>query len=128
MKVWVVRGWLVRSIFDCNFTAGGHNRIYEYVPKNEVWIDDALSSIEKKFREDLYYRLNVISINLPPLRSRKEDLPLLVNHFMSLYSKENHKKIKSVSDDTMQILINTFVPRLFKPGFLVAVFADLRLE
>ncbi len=61
---------------------------------------------EKKFREDLYYRLNVISINIPPLRSRKEDLPLLVNHFMSLYSKENHKKIKRVSDETMQVLMN----------------------
>lgn len=61
---------------------------------------------DKKFREDLYYRLNVISINIPPLRNRKEDLPLLVNHFMSLYSKENHKKIKRISDDTMQILMN----------------------
>ena len=61
---------------------------------------------DKKFREDLYYRLNVISINIPSLRSRKEDLSLLVNHFMNLYSKENHKKIKRVSDDTMQILMN----------------------
>jgi two-component system response regulator AtoC len=57
---------------------------------------------DKKFREDLYYRLNVISINIPPLRSRKDDLPLLVRHFMSLYSKENNKKIKNVSDDTMR--------------------------
>jgi Response regulator containing CheY-like receiver, AAA-type ATPase, and DNA-binding domains len=62
--------------------------------------------VEKKFREDLYYRLNVISINIPPLRTRKDDLSSLVNHFMNLYSKENHKKIKSVSDDTMQILMN----------------------
>lgn len=61
---------------------------------------------DKRFREDLYYRLNVISINIPPLRNRKDDLPLLVNHFMNLYSKENHKKIKSVSDDTVQILMN----------------------
>lgn len=62
--------------------------------------------IEKRFREDLYYRLNVISISIPPLRNRKDDLPLLVDHFIKLYSKENHKKIKSVSESTMKILIN----------------------
>lgn len=61
---------------------------------------------EKKFREDLYYRLNVISINIPPLRKRKDDLPLLVDHFMNTYSKENHKKIQAVSQDTLAILMN----------------------
>ena len=61
---------------------------------------------DKKFREDLYYRLNVISIDIPSLRNRKDDLPLLVNHFMNLYSKENHKKIKYVSDNTMKTLTN----------------------
>ncbi|MBI5144546.1 MAG: sigma-54-dependent Fis family transcriptional regulator [Candidatus Omnitrophica bacterium] len=61
---------------------------------------------EKKFREDLYYRLNVISINIPPLRKRKDDLPLLVDHFMNLYSKENHKKINAVSQETLAILMN----------------------
>jgi transcriptional regulator with PAS, ATPase and Fis domain len=62
--------------------------------------------IEKKFREDLYYRLNVISINVPPLRKRKDDIPLLANHFLHLYSKENHKKLRSISGDTMDILVN----------------------
>ena len=61
---------------------------------------------EKKFREDLYYRLNVISITIPPLRTRKDDLPLLVNHFMDLYSKENHMKVKQVSEETMATLMN----------------------
>lgn len=60
---------------------------------------------EKKFREDLYYRLNVISIFVPPLRNRKVDLPLLVNHLIGLYSKENHKKIDGVSKETMDILM-----------------------
>ena len=61
---------------------------------------------DKKFREDLYYRLNVISINIPPLRKRKDDLTLLISHFMNLYSKENHKKIKSVSDHTIKTLMS----------------------
>ena len=61
---------------------------------------------EKKFREDLYYRLNVISINIPPLRKRKQDLSLLVSHFINMYAKENHKKIEGVSQDTFTILTN----------------------
>lgn len=61
---------------------------------------------EKRFREDLYYRLNVISINIPPLRERREDVPFLVEHFIKSYSKENFKEIKGISKDTLSILIN----------------------
>ena len=68
--------------------------------------DIAKAVIDKKFREDLFYRINVISLDVPPLRERAEDLPLLVQHFVSFYSKENHKKIKGISQEALDALIN----------------------
>ncbi|MFH1594737.1 MAG: sigma-54 dependent transcriptional regulator [Candidatus Omnitrophota bacterium] len=66
---------------------------------------------EKRFREDLYYRIDVICIDVPPLRERMEDLPLLVNHFINLYAKENHKKIQGIGEDTLKVLIDYNWPR-----------------
>ncbi|MFQ6038960.1 MAG: sigma-54-dependent transcriptional regulator, partial [Candidatus Aminicenantales bacterium] len=59
---------------------------------------------EKRFRQDLFFRLNVIKITLPPLRERKEDIPLLVKHFLNIYSKENNKEITGVSEDVLELL------------------------
>jgi DNA-binding NtrC family response regulator len=61
---------------------------------------------EGKFREDLFYRLNVITIDLPPLRSRREDIPLLVNHFMEFYTKENAMGPRRLSADALRALID----------------------
>jgi len=61
---------------------------------------------EKKFRPDLFFRFNVIKIELPPLRERKEDIPLLVKHFLDIYNKENKKEIVGVTEDVMEIFEN----------------------
>jgi two-component system NtrC family response regulator len=59
-----------------------------------------------KFREDLFYRLNVIRIHIPPLRERKEDIPPLVRHFISLYNRESGKNIQGVDNLTMKLLLS----------------------
>ena len=57
------------------------------------------------FREDLFYRLNVIPVKVPPLRERKEDIPPLVNHFIEKYSREYNKEIKKISPYAMSLLV-----------------------
>jgi two-component system response regulator PilR (NtrC family) len=63
-----------------------------------------------EFREDLYYRLNVIPIHLPPLRERKEDIPLLINHFISKYAQLFGKEIRDISSYAMELLTNYAFP------------------
>ena len=59
---------------------------------------------EGRFREDLFYRLNVFPITLPPLRQRKDDIPLLVQHFVAKFNKKIGKKIETVSRETLNLL------------------------
>ena len=61
---------------------------------------------EGKFRDDLYYRLNIVSINLPPLRARRQDIPGLIDYLLAKINLDLHKKIIGVSDEVMEIFMN----------------------
>lgn len=63
-----------------------------------------------QFREDLYYRLGVVKLHIPPLRERKEDIPLLVNHFIEKYSKMYSRRIKGISSEAMKLLLSYNFP------------------
>ncbi len=66
--------------------------------------------LEGRFREDLYYRLNVISIHLPPLRERREDIPLLVDHFLKKYAQKLGKNIEGISEFALKALMEYDFP------------------
>ncbi|MBU1076053.1 MAG: sigma 54-interacting transcriptional regulator, partial [Spirochaetes bacterium] len=61
---------------------------------------------EEKFREDLYYRINVISLHVPSLTQRKDDIPFLINHFIAKYNKKYDKRIKDITPNCLRTLVN----------------------
>jgi DNA-binding NtrC family response regulator len=67
-----------------------------------------LNQLLKKgeFREDLYYRINVVPIVIPPLRERKEDIPILLEHFIKKFNAENNKNLKGVSKEALELMMN----------------------
>ncbi|NWF56114.1 MAG: sigma-54-dependent Fis family transcriptional regulator [Syntrophaceae bacterium] len=71
-----------------------------------------LEAVERKtFREDLYSRLNVITLTLPPLRQREGDIPLLAHHFLEFFKKKNNKEVKGFSPETLEIMLQYSWPR-----------------
>jgi two-component system response regulator HydG len=67
---------------------------------------DLLQEIEDgRFREDLFYRLNVVTLNMPPLRERREDVPLLAKHFLEMFAEKNRKTIRGFTPQAMDQLV-----------------------
>jgi two-component system, NtrC family, response regulator HydG len=71
-----------------------------------------LEAVERKaFREDLYSRLNVITLTLPPLREREGDIPLLAHHFLEIFKKKNNKAVKGFTQEAMEVMLQYSWPR-----------------
>jgi len=98
---------LLRVLEEKEFTrVGGNEPIRVDVRVVSATNKDLRKAIEKQeFREDLYYRLNVVNIELPPLRERKEDIPLLAEHFLNKFASENRKDVTGFSPDATECLL-----------------------
>lgn len=96
---------LLKVLQDSVFERVGDNHPRKSDARIIVATNQVLTDLvgEGRFREDLYYRINVIAIWLPPLRERREDIDLLVAHFISKYNEVNRKKIKDVSEEVRKI-------------------------
>ncbi len=103
-----IQGKLLRAIQESEITKVGGNQTVKIDVRiiSATNIDLVEGIKEDTFREDLFYRLAVIPINLPSLRVRKDDIPSLVNYFLNKYNQKRGKKIKSISPKAMQALID----------------------
>lgn len=103
---------LLRFLQDrCFERVGGEETIEADVRVLAATNRDLRRDVEEgRFRDDLYYRLNVFSINLPPLRDRKEDIPLLTRHFLAKHIEKEGKNIPKIGSDVMQALMDYHWP------------------
>ena len=99
---------LLRVLEEKEFTrVGGNEPIRVDVRVISATNKDLRRAMDKQeFREDLYYRLNVVNVELPPLRERKEDVPLLAQHFLSKFASENRKEISGFSPEATELLLD----------------------
>ncbi|RZD16386.1 MAG: sigma-54-dependent Fis family transcriptional regulator [Candidatus Acididesulfobacter guangdongensis] len=103
---------LLRVLQEREFNKIGSNEKINFnariISATNINLEEAI--FQKKFREDLFYRINVCHITIPPLRERKEDIPKLADYFIEKYSKLNNKNIKSISQDALNVLLDYSYP------------------
>jgi formate hydrogenlyase transcriptional activator len=99
---------LLRVLQEQEFERLGSNRTQRVDVRVVAATNAGLAQLvaERKFRSDLYYRLNVFPINIPPLRERPEDVPLLVRYFVQKFSRRQNKTVEYVPSDVMEALVN----------------------
>jgi transcriptional regulator with GAF, ATPase, and Fis domain len=99
---------LLRALQEREFERVGESRPVKFDARILAATNTDLRKLvrEGQFREDLYYRLNVIPITLPPLRERREDVPLLARHFVAKSCRNNNLPLKSLAQDTLRALMN----------------------
>jgi two-component system response regulator HydG len=98
---------LLRVLQEKEFTrVGGEAVIHVDVRVIAATNKDLIQEVEAgRFREDLYYRLNVVPLTVPPLRDRKEDIPLLAQHFLKLFAEKDHKETEGITPHAMDRLL-----------------------
>jgi two-component system response regulator AtoC len=103
----VTQAKILRVLQEHKFQRVGGEKTIEVnvriIASTNVNLQEAISS--NKFREDLYYRLNVVRLNIPSLKNRREDIPLLTNNFIKEYNDKHDKKIKGVTPEAMRLLM-----------------------
>ena len=107
-----IQASLLRFLQDGEIRKVGDNRVVQVnvrlIAATNKDLDEEVDN--GNFREDLFYRLNVIPIHLPPLRKRKEDIPLLVDHFLTLFAKKLNKELPTISPSAMALMIDYHWP------------------
>ena len=97
---------LLRVLQEGEFERLGGTRVLKsnvrIISATNVNLADAIK--QKLFREDLYYRLNVITITIPPLRERREDIPLIINHYLKIYQEKNNKPTGGISEEALDMM------------------------
>jgi formate hydrogenlyase transcriptional activator len=99
---------LLRALQDGDFERVGSSKTIKIDVRLLAATNRDLSLLvhEKKFRQDLFFRLNVFPVDVPPLRERREDIPLLTAYFLEQYGRKLGKKIKHVKEETMQLFLD----------------------